>query len=93
MAGPSRTIAPLVLLCGLLAVASPGSAAAADGLGEMKSIAYVCGHGFEPGPIVNGHNRQPTPAEFEARTRELRLRSEGISTDPIQGQAGACGER
>jgi hypothetical protein len=89
MAGPSRTIPALAFLCGLLAVASPGSAAA-DSLGQTKSIGYVCGHGFEPGPIVNGHNRQPTPAEFEARTRELRMHSEGIA-DPIQGQAGACG--
>jgi hypothetical protein len=90
MAGPSRTIPPLALLCGLLAVASPGSPAPTA---SAKPIAYVCGHGFEPGPIVNGHNRQPTPAEFEARTRELRMHSEGISTDPFQGQAGACGAR
>jgi hypothetical protein len=29
------------------------------------------GHIFEPGPIVNGHNRQPTQAEIDERTREL----------------------
>ena len=33
---------------------------------------YVLGHRFEPGPIVNGHNRQPTPREIEARTQQLR---------------------
>ena len=31
----------------------------------------ILGHRFEPGPIVNGHNRQPTSAEIEARTEEL----------------------
>lgn len=92
MADPSKTIPALALLWGLLGVATPGTAAA-DSLGQTKSIAYVCGHGFEPGPIVNGHNRQPTPAEFEARTQELRMHSEGISTDPIQGQLGACTAR
>jgi hypothetical protein len=30
-----------------------------------------CGAGlrFLSGPVTNGHNRQPTPAEFEARKR------------------------
>jgi hypothetical protein len=32
-------------------------------------------HRFEPGPIVDGHRRQPTPGEVEARTRELRALS------------------
>ncbi len=34
----------------------------------------ITGHKFEPGPIVNGHHRQPTTGEIEARTRELRAR-------------------
>ena len=35
----------------------------------------VIWHRLEPGPIVNGHRRQPTPGEVEARTRELRALS------------------
>jgi hypothetical protein len=35
----------------------------------------ITGHRFEPGPIVNGHHRQPTSGEIEARTRELWTRS------------------
>jgi hypothetical protein len=31
----------------------------------------LAGHLFEPGPIVNGHNRQPTQAEIDERTRVL----------------------
>lgn len=31
------------------------------------------GHRFEPGPIVNGHHRQPTLGEVEARTQQLRF--------------------
>jgi hypothetical protein len=42
----------------------------------------ITGHKFEPGPIVNGHHRQPTAGEIEARTRELRTR--------ISMSAGSC---
>lgn len=42
----------------------------------------ITGHKFAPGPIVNGHHRQPTSGEIEARTRELRVR---ISISP-----GSC---
>jgi hypothetical protein len=31
----------------------------------------IVGHQFWPGPIVGGHNRQPTIQEFQGRTREL----------------------
>jgi hypothetical protein len=36
---------------------------------------------------VNGHNRRPTPAEFEARRQELQM------LNSIQGQAGTCRAR
>jgi hypothetical protein len=72
-----RIVTALTLACGLsamLAIAQPGSAAADGGEGTQSEGAQPCivGHRFEPGPIVDGHNRQPTPAEFEVRTRELR---------------------
>ena len=93
MVGPSRKIRfAVTLLYGLsavIAVAAPRPAAAANS-GEGS---YVCGHRFEPGPIVNGHNRQPTPSEFEARTRELDMLSKGILTAPMQGQDGTCRTR
>jgi hypothetical protein len=52
-----------------LIVIFAGSAAAGTG---NHAAPCVIGHRFEPGPIVNGHNRQPTPAEVEARTQQLR---------------------
>jgi len=39
-------------------------------------------HRFVPGPIVNGHRRQPTPGEVESRLRELQALS--------KMNAGAC---
>ena len=33
------------------------------------------GHRFGPGPIVNGHHRQPTRSEIEERMRELAART------------------
>src|ERR1700730_15028813 len=82
-----RTAIALTLACGLaalLAVAQPGRAAADDGGGTQSEGTAPCavGHRFEPGPIVAGHYRQPTRAEFEARTRELRALS--------QRNAGSC---
>jgi hypothetical protein len=51
----------------------------------------VTGHQFEPGPIVNGHRRQPTPGEPEARMRERRTRSKTSagsgSAAPRNGEA------
>jgi hypothetical protein len=49
-----------ILFCTRAAMAQPGG---------MKPC--ITGHLFEPGPIVNGHNRQPTQAEIDERTREL----------------------
>jgi hypothetical protein len=78
MISPSRpAIMALIFACGLsavLAVASPRPAAADDGAGAQPEATQPCivGHRFEPGPIVDGHNRQPTRAEFEARMQELR---------------------
>jgi hypothetical protein len=42
----------------------------------------IIGHRFEPGPIVNGHHRQPTQSEVDARARELWARS--------KTSAGSC---
>ena len=82
-----RSVTALTLaggLAALLAVARPGPAAADDGGGTRSEGTEPCvvGHRFEPGPIVAGHYRQPTRAECEARTRELRALS--------QGSAGSC---
>jgi hypothetical protein len=69
MVRPSVITFALALAFGLLGVVAlfPPSPAAAD---SRTAVSDVCGHKFEPGPIVNGHNRQPTPAEFEARIRQ-----------------------
>jgi hypothetical protein len=80
-------VTALTLVCGLavmLPVARPGSAAADHGEDTQSEGTEPCivGHRFEPGPIVDGHYRQPTRAEFEARTRELRALS--------QRSAGSC---
>jgi hypothetical protein len=82
-----RIVTAMTLACGLaamLAAARPGPAAAYDREGTQSERMGPClvGHRFEPGPIVDGHYRQPTPAEFEARTRELRALS--------RGNAGSC---
>jgi hypothetical protein len=75
-----RIVAALALACSLTAalVAQPGPAAADD----SRGMPCLVGHRFEPGPIVNGHNNQPTRGEFEARMQELRALS--------QGSAGSC---
>ena len=70
-----RSVPVLTLAYGLLvvlAVVQADSAAAADSEGQQSAAGRVCGHKLEPGPIVDNHYRQPTPAEFEARMRELR---------------------
>ena len=96
MMDSSRTsrFAPTLVftLFAMIAVAPP-SPAAAEGGGEPNSagtLSRFCGHKFEPGPIVNGHSRQPTPAEFSARMRQLHALSEGAFDVPAQGQAGTC---
>jgi hypothetical protein len=82
-----QIVTALTLACSLaatLAVAQPSPAAADDGGGIQSEGTAPCvvGHRFEPGPIVAGHYRQPTRAEFEERTRELRALS--------QRSAGSC---
>jgi hypothetical protein len=52
---------------GLLSI--PAQAATAETGAEIAACAT--GHLFVPGPIVNGHHRQPTQAEIETRTQEL----------------------
>jgi hypothetical protein len=95
VARSGRIVAALTLACGLsamLALAQPGAAAADDSEGTPSEGAQPCivGHRFEPGPIVDGHNRQPTRAEFEARTRELRalIESSSCSTPLLSSTAG-----
>jgi len=51
---------------------SAGDAMAQTGGGIKPCIIE---HRFEPEPIVNGHHRQPTLGEVEARTQQLRTLS------------------
>jgi hypothetical protein len=95
MVAPSkRILAALTLACGLsvmLAVARPAPASAdSEGPRSARTEPCIVGHRFEPGPIVDGHYRQPTPAEFEARRRELRALSERspCSAPPVASTAG-----
>jgi hypothetical protein len=93
VARSGRIVAALTLTCGLaatLAVAQPGTSAAEDGESTLSAAAPPCivGHRFEPGPIVDGHNRQPTRAEFEARTRELQALIESCSASLLSSTIG-----
>ena len=47
---------------------------AGDAMAQTRGKTALCiiEHRFEPGPIVNGHHRQPTFGEVEARTQQLR---------------------
>jgi hypothetical protein len=54
-----------VVLPGMLLI----SAQAVTAETSVRIAACATGHLFEPGPIANGHHRQPTQAEIEARTR------------------------
>ena len=56
----------IFLIVALLAAARPVPAAADD-----RGAPCMVGHRFEPGPIVGGHNRQPTVREFQARMAQL----------------------
>jgi hypothetical protein len=98
---PKQLVRVLTLFCSLsamLAVAEPASAAA-DDEGTRFGVTEPCivGHRFERGPIVNGHYRQPTSAEFEARKRELLARTRRsagrCSSPPLPSTAGASGMR
>ena len=88
MTGPSRiAMLPLALASGLfvligVASASPAAADGRDGRQFLETDYHLCGHRFEPGPIVGGHNRQPTPAEFEARLRQYSCAQKQCSPLP-----------
>jgi hypothetical protein len=93
VARSGRIVAALTLACGLsamLALARPGAAADSEGTPSGGAQPCMVGHRFEPGPIVEGHNRQPTRAEFEARTRELRalIESGSCSASLLSSTAG-----
>jgi len=61
-------------LTAILAAAQANPAAAENGVTILLHAPNACiaGHRFEPGPILEGHNRQPTVREFQARMQELR---------------------
>ena len=61
------TACVVALVVGLILM-STRAATAQTGDGPKSCLT---GHRFEPGPIVNGHHRQPTQIEIEARTQEL----------------------
>jgi hypothetical protein len=63
----ATTICVTALAVGLILLSAWAASAQTDA--GLKPC--VTGHRFEPGPIVNGHARQPTLAEIEERTREL----------------------
>lgn len=72
-------------LTAILAAARLDPAAAENGGAIPLHAPNTCvaGHRFEPGPILEGHNRQPTVLEFQARMQELRQLE--------QGGAARCG--
>jgi hypothetical protein len=86
-----RTVIALSLAYSLASYALPylGLAAVYDGkyLQLAGSESCVVGHRFEPGPIVEGHNRQPTQPEFSARMRKLHALTE---TDDESSGGRAC---
>ena len=64
-----------VLVLALAAILAGAQPAAAENGGAIALEApnpCAAGHRFEPGPIMEGHNRQPTVREFQARMQELR---------------------
>jgi hypothetical protein len=63
----------LVALALGLILMSAGNAMVQTGYGTESC---GTGHRFEPGPIVNGHHRQPTPCEIKARTQQLQAWNE-----------------
>jgi hypothetical protein len=75
---------PLALLGSILI--SVGAATAQTGDGTEPC---VTGHRFEPGPIANGHHRQPTPDEIEVRTQQLRVWSKASGGSCLAAPPGA----
>jgi hypothetical protein len=94
-----RPVRALTFACSLFAMlawaqsAPPAAADGSEGTQFGRTEPCIVGHRFEPGPIVGGHYRQPTQAEFEARKRELLARSQGsggrCSAPPLPSTAGA----
>jgi hypothetical protein len=93
-----RPARALTLACSLLAMlaaaqSAPAAADGSEGTQFGRTEPCIVGHRFEPGPIVGGHNRQPTQAEYEARKRELLARIQGsgghCSAPPLPSTAGA----
>ena len=74
----------------VIAVLLPWSAGADSRAGPRfeANASNLCAHRFEPGPIVKGHNRQPTPAEFEARIRQYTCSQKECAPIP-QGESPA----
>jgi hypothetical protein len=60
-------------LAAMLAAAQPDTTASKDRGAILLQARNACivGHRIEPGPIVGGHNLQPTVREFQARMQEL----------------------
>jgi hypothetical protein len=71
-------------LTAILVAAQANPAAAESGVATLLHAPNTCvaGHRFEPVPILEGHNRQPTVREFQARMQELR--------ELAQGDASRC---
>jgi hypothetical protein len=61
------------LIVAVLTAARPDPAAADDrgAIPLQARTPCMVGHRFEPGPIVGGHNRQPTVREFQVRMAQL----------------------
>jgi hypothetical protein len=66
-------VGSIFLIVALPTAVRPDPAAASDrGAIPLQARApCMAGHRFEPGPIVGGHNRQPTVREFQARMAQL----------------------
>jgi hypothetical protein len=94
---PVRALTFACSLSAMLAVAQPAPAAADGNEGTQfgRTAPCIVGRRFEPGPIVDGHYRQPTQAEFEVRKRELLARSQRsagrCSSPPLSSTAGTAG--
>jgi hypothetical protein len=73
----------VLVLAARVAAAQPDLTAAGGRSAVALPAPGSCtiGHRFEPGPIVGGHNRQPTLREFQARMAQLQLE---------QGAASRC---
>jgi hypothetical protein len=90
MVAPFRTSfgVSIFIIVALLAAARPDPAAADDrgAIPLQAPTPCMAGHRFEPGPIVGGHNRQPTVREFQARMAQL-LEFEQRDADRCAGAA------